>query len=325
MAIIYITGGQQKKRSFLVQEWNRYQKGLILSLDTESLKLQKCVDYISPPQNIPVKQNSVIFKCGDIWNGKLYVCTSTEILIYRFPKFEQLSCLSLPCFNDLHHVKVSPRGTLFAVSTGLDLVFELTENGEILNEWNVLGQDPWVRFSRNVDYRKIATTKPHQSHPNHVFFLQGEAWVTRFNQKDAICLTNFNRRISIDVEHPHDGAIFEGSVYFTTVDGHIVIVNACNLKVEKTVDLNSIILSKESLGWCRGLKILNKDYILVSFSRIRPTKIHENIHWVKHKLSWLNKAKTMPTRICLFNILKRRLEWEVEVESEGINAIFSIL
>ena len=60
--------------------------------------------------------------------------------------------------------------------------------GQLLEQWNVLGEDPWAWFSQNVDYRKVDSTKPHQSH--FVFPLGEEVWATRFSRKDAICLTS---------------------------------------------------------------------------------------------------------------------------------------
>ncbi len=66
---------------------------------------------------------------------------------------------------------------------------EVTPEGEILREWSVIGEDTWARFSRQIDYRKVPTTKPHRSHPNFAFLLEGDIWTTRCDQKDAICLT----------------------------------------------------------------------------------------------------------------------------------------
>jgi hypothetical protein len=50
----------------------------------------------------------------------------------------------------------------------MDNCLEITRYGEVLNVWNTLGEDPWARFDPRLDYRLIST-KPHRSHPNHVF------------------------------------------------------------------------------------------------------------------------------------------------------------
>lgn len=80
------------------------------------------------------------------------------------------------------------------VNTGLDMVVRVTPEGRVLEEWDVLLEPAWQRFSRDIDYRKIVSTKPHRSHPNFVFELGDEVWVTRFEQRDAICLTAPQKR-----------------------------------------------------------------------------------------------------------------------------------
>src|SRR5205807_3541516 len=125
--------------------------------------------------------------------------------------------VSLPCFNDLHHVRPSGDGNLIAVNTGLDMVVKFTPQGRVLQEWWVLDEPRWSRFSRTLDYRKVESTKPHQSHPNFAFVLEGDLWVTRFRQRDAICLTKPGGRIDIGVESPHDGLLSGNRIWFTTV------------------------------------------------------------------------------------------------------------
>ena len=71
-------------------------------------------------------------------------------------------------------------GTVLVADTGLDLVVEVSLQGEVLREWSVLEDDTWQRFSRAIDYRKVPETKPHKSHPNHVFRLGDEITKSRF-------------------------------------------------------------------------------------------------------------------------------------------------
>ena len=118
----------------------------------------------------------------------MYLCTQTEVLICDFPSFAIRKIISLPFFNDLHHVAVALDGRLFVAVTGLDAVAELAPDGTLLRLQSVADGSVWDRFSKTVDYRKVATTKPHLSHPNFVFFLDGEPWVTRFQQCDAVPL-----------------------------------------------------------------------------------------------------------------------------------------
>src|SRR6202050_4120052 len=160
MAGLYLLGGRQRKLLLKSeQEWNLYESALILHLDTGTGKVRTCVEYKSPASARASDHSSVVFKSGTLIGNTLYACTSTEVLIYKLPQFELVGYVSLPCFNDLHHVCPPAGGNLLATNTGLDRVVEFTPQGEVLRQWNVLGEDPWDRFSRKIDYRKVASTK----------------------------------------------------------------------------------------------------------------------------------------------------------------------
>jgi hypothetical protein len=228
----------------------------------------------------------------------------------------------LPCFNDLHHVRPTPDGNILVANTGLDMVVEFTPEGEVLREWNALGEDPWERFSRSVDYRRVGTTKPHRSHPNHVFFLDGQIWVTRAEQKDAVCLTDGNLRIPLGGEYVHDGYIFEGIIYFTGVDGRLILVDRKSLKIVEVFDLNTIDgVNGEPLGWCRGLWVVDEGYVWVGFTRVRKTKFMENVNWVKHG----GKERRKPARVALYDVAARKCVAEIDVEKYGLNVVFNML
>jgi hypothetical protein len=209
---VLVVGGHPKKNAF------GHDHGLILEVDPDSNTARSAVQYITPPSARPDENPSILFKAATLSGDRLYVCTQTEVLIYDFPKFEQVGYFSLTCFNDVHHVRPTGSGTLLVANTGLDMVLEMGLEGQVIREWDVLGGDSWERFSRDVDYRKIASTKPHQAHPNYVFLIGEEPWVTRFEQRDAISLIDRARRIDIGIERPHDGIVAGDSIYFTTVD-----------------------------------------------------------------------------------------------------------
>jgi hypothetical protein len=317
MSVLYITGGQQRSYT-QTDEWRQYGKGIIARVDPESGRGEVCAEYVSPPEVCPSGESSITFKAGTLVGNRLYVCTSTEVLIYALPQFTQVGYLSLPCFNDLHHVQPTSRGTLLIANTGLDMVVEVSAAGEPLREWHVLGQDPWARFSPDVDYRKVATTKPHEAHPNHVFQLDGQPWVTRFNQRDAICLETGDR-IPIEGQRPHDGTPHNGRVYFTTIDGHIVVADARTRRTSTTIDLNTP--NGPTLGWCRGLGLTGKGAAWVGFSRIRPTKFVENISWIKNGF----KRRRRPTHVALYDLEQGRRVRDIELESLGLHTVFSVI
>ncbi len=317
----YVSGGQTRSTVFRkLEEWQSCERALVIELDPAKSRSQVCVEYVSPQEAIPETLPSILFKSATLLDNKLYTCTSTEVLVYELPSFRLAHYISLPCFNDLHHVYPSKRGTLLVVVTGLDMVVEITISGTVVREWSVLGEDLWARFSRQTDYRKVPTTKPHHSHPNHTFELGEEVWVTRLQQRDAICLTTPGPRIDIAVQRPHDGYVFGDRIYFTTVDGHIVMANRKTFQVEQVIDLNHIRnQSDQVLGWCRGVLPVDERWLWVGFTRVRPTKFVENVSWIKHG----HRHKS--THVALYDLERKTCEQEIELEPHGIGVVFSLL
>jgi hypothetical protein len=320
---LYITGGRQRTGDLNADnEWRAFDKALIIRLDPEAGNGTICVEYETPLEARAHEEASICFKCGAVLGNMLYACTSTEILIYEVPGFQRVGYVSLPCFHDLHHVRPTPDGTLIAVSTGLDLVIELTPTGKLLREWNVLGEDPWARFSRETDYRKIRTTKPYKAHANFVFWIEKNIWVTRCDLKDAISLSQLGARIDIGVQYVHDGLLFGERLYFTTIDGRLVIANPRSLKIEEIIDLTSIDNHAEMLlGFCRGVLMLDETRAWIGFTRVRKTKFKEKILWAKQGF----RERQKPTHIALYDIAGKRCLREIDLEQYGVNAVFSIL
>jgi len=319
----YVSGGRLRSTIFRkLEEWQSCEQALLIELDPAKNQSRVRVEYVSPPEVCPQEIPAILFKSTTLQGNKLYTCTSTEVLVYELPSFKLKHYISLPCFNDLHHVYPTQQGTILVVVTGLDMVLEITESGSVVREWSVIGEDPWARFSRETDYRKIPTTKPHRSHPNHVFVLGEEVWVTRLQQRDAICLTTPGPRIDIAVQRPHDGYIFGDRIYFTTVDGHIVIANRKTLQIEETIDLNP--MSGQSgpvLGWCRGVLPLDERWLWVGFTRVRPTKFIENVAWIRNGYSHRHR----PSHVALYDLERKRCEQEIELEPHGFGVVFSLI
>lgn len=326
---LYVTGGQQEDESHKKEARQRYIKGIILRIAPGTDAADVCVEYVSPAAVCADGDPSILFKAGSLDDDKLHVCTETEVLTYQLPDFRRIGYMSLPCFNDVHHVCSTPRKTLLVVSTGLDMVVEVSsEQGAVLRQWNVLGDGSWGHFSPDIDYRKVASTKPHGSHPNYVFEVADEVWVTRFEQKDAVCLTRPGERIEIGMERPHDGLVRDGCVYYTTVNGHIIVADLTTRRREQVINLNEVSINRRyhparPLGWCRGLCVLDPDNIIVGFTRLRSTRWRENVRWAKRTVGL--QAGNPPTRIALYNLKRRALEWEVNLEQYGMDAVFSIL
>lgn len=322
MNSLYVVGGRLRGTVFRkLEEWQSCEQALVIELDPSKNESRPCVEYVSPPEVCSPDLPAILFKSATLDGNKLYTCTSTEILVYELPSFRLAHYISLPCFNDLHHVYLSRQGTIIAAVTGLDMVVEVTMDGKLLREWSVIGEDTWARFSRQTDYRLVPTTKPHRSHPNHVFELGGEVWVTRFQQHDAICLTKPGPRIEIPVPMPHDGYRFGDKIYFTTVDGHVIIANEKTLQVDQSIDLNQMSgQSGQVLGWCRGVLPVDERRLWVGFTRVRPTKFVENVAWVKH-----GGSRHKPSHIALYDLERKACELEIPLKPHGIGVVFSLL
>jgi hypothetical protein len=319
---LYLLGGHQKTRWIRpVRAEHRFDLALIVRVDTESACCERIVEYVTPNEAKPQPESSSLFTSASLCGNKLYACTYSEVLVFEVPFFRRIDYISSPLFNSVHHVTPTPHGTLLVANTGLDMVMELTTEGSIFREWDVMGGPAWTRFSQNTDYRKLST-KPHRSHPNFVFQLQEDIWVTRLLQKDAICLTRRVEPIRIDIERPHDGVLHQGSLYFTTVDGHLVIANAKSRRIDSTADLKAF---REypftGPAWCRGVLVVSRDVVCVGFTRIRKTKLMQAGNWIKHGFREIDP----PTHIAIFNLAEKRCLSVVNLEPHGINILFGIL
>ena len=320
---LYVLGGRQRRLLLKKEEeWNLYEAAIILEVDLENGSVKTLVEYKAPIEASAGENSSSVFKTGTLIGNKLYACTSTELLVFQLPEFQIVKYISIPCFNDVHHVTPDRDGNLLVANTGLDMVVKLTAEGDALRYWNVLGEDPWSVFSPEKDYRKVDSTKPHRSHPNFVFELNGEVWVTRFRQRDAICLSDPHKRIEIAIESPHDGLVMGDRIYFTTVDGQVVIVDRRSLRTETVVDLKEIDGHGCILGWCRGILPLDDRHCWIGFTRVRKTQLHENVLWVRKLLR--DGVTERPSHITLYDLVDRKPLREINLETHGMNVVFSI-
>jgi hypothetical protein len=341
---LWVVGGEQHVSFREQPEWHRFKTALVLRV--EDGRVERVLEYRSPAGNCPDLRPSHTFKAATLTADTAFLCTQTEVLICDFPSFAIRKVISLPCFNDLHHVTPAPDGTLYLAVTGLDAVAQLSPEGELLRLVGVLGQDPWERFSRDVDYRKLPTTKPHFSHPNYVFFLDGRPWVTRFQQRDAVPLDGGAKPLSIRIEGVHDGHLLKDHLHFTTVDGHLVrfALGGGEPAEPEVFDLNPAVspdaagnphaadasnaanTEPDPLGWCRGILPLGSR-AWVGFTRIRFTTLRKNLSFLRHGFKESRDHRQRPTRIGLYDLSahdRPALLEEIDLEPAGLGAVFSL-
>lgn len=317
---LLISGGVQRGNAVWTREFHYYCKAILIELDPETGKTECVYEHVTAPELCPDDRPSIVFKSASIVGSKLYVSTETEVLILSLPEYKLVRHLTHPAFNDVHHA--FPIGDrLYVASSGLDMIVEFEEGDEAVGFHPTLDEVPFARFDRDVDYRKVSSTKPHASHPNFVFELNGEPWATRCVQKDAVLLADLEQRIAVDIERVHDGHVHDGGVWFTTVNGHIHVADPDTRKQKLHFDLNEMTAANDPLGWCRGL-LASEGEAFVGFSRIRPTKLHDNLRWIKT----LGAAKAVrPTRVSRYDLRNRTWVQDYDLEGLGLAAVFSIL
>jgi hypothetical protein len=165
------------------------------------------------------------------------------------------------------------------------------------------------------------STKSHESHPNFVFLLENQPWVTRFKQKDAVCLTDMSQRIDVVLERVNDGYIIGDSVYFTTIDGRFVCADRVSKNIERVFDLNETDGEGVQFGWCRGL-LLEGNITYAGFTRIHRTATKENVTWLPGKVFGKNM---LPTRIAKYDMVQQGKLSEVKLPCGMIDAGYRIV
>lgn len=324
---LILSGGRQRVHRYDLDEWTGYSEAVALRVDLTGSKprVVERLDYVSPPEVVADEPDaSITFKSGMLENNELWLTTQTEVLHFDPVSFELRQRITLPVFNDVHHVMRSSAGTFVVTSTGLDAIFEVSPAGELLSEWSAQESAIWDRFDRAVDYRKVLTTKPHQVHPNFCLEHEGQYWVTRLIQQDSYCVQT-GESIAMPVGKPHDGNVDGNLGHYTHVNGHISRVNFEERRVLQGFDLNEAHKDTRHLGWCRGICALPEDRFLVGFTRIRPSKYRLGVEWLKNRVGAPGWPGSAPTRIALYNAREASFEWTFDLEDHGINAVFSIL
>ncbi|MGI9604753.1 MAG: hypothetical protein ACR2P0_01310, partial [Acidimicrobiales bacterium] len=132
---LLILGGRQRRAETLRgDEEDIYGEAVALVLNTDDFECREVVGYRTPADACASDAPTGVFKAGSVQGDHIYTCTQTEVLVWSAKSFELLVRITKPFFNDIHHVAPTPRGTLLVVVTGLDLVVELSMDGEVVRE-----------------------------------------------------------------------------------------------------------------------------------------------------------------------------------------------
>lgn len=319
---LLVVGGRQRSQRSLRDgsDWYGYSGGVVLRIDGSGVTT--VLEYESRP-GTHADGDAVLFKSASYSDGRLYCCTQTEVVTFRLQGsfLVEENHVSLPIFNDVHHVVPTETGTLLVAVSGLELVVEMTPDGTVLREWDVLGDglSTWDRFDPSIDYRMGVNLKPHRAHPNHIVLVDGEPFVTRFELRDVISLWDPTRRIAPNGERLHDGVLHDGRLWFTAVDGEIISADASTLEIVERTHLGPRDGGDALLGWCRGLR-LRDGGMWLGFSRIRSTQFRQTLSWIRNR-----GTSQAPTRIARYDPSSWRCTAEIDLEPYGLNAVFSVI
>lgn len=339
MAGYYLLGSEQSIEYQLDEDNNaantkpsvkkNHKVAKVIYLDGETQKATDVFNYVCPAK-WRHEDGGSCFKSGHKQDHYLYLCTDTEVLIYDLEKNEVAHHISHPYFNDLHHVR--PYGNnVLVVSTGLESLLEVDLSGKLINLWEMDEQTSvFKRFSKDEDFRKLFSTKPHSTHANFTEVIGKDIWVSRLKQRDFLNVTSADKTTRAISEHTgiHDGIVIDNMLYHTAVNGLVIrtkVTENGELTEQEVFDLNENNKEHQPLGWCRSINIINEELVMVGFSRFRPTTSQSNISWAGNIKSLITGNRILPSRICLYSLKERKIIKEINIEKFGLSTIYSIL
>lgn len=308
---LIVTGGTLNAEPNTKGNLPQYSQALVCQIEINSSKKPTRINQLEymPTRECDIRASNtnIIFKSASLYQNLLYVPTETEIKIIDITTMEEQETYSLACFNDLHHV-IKHNGKLFIANTGLDAVTELDLITKEVNHHLVL-ENTLTRPLDNVDYRQIASTKPHLAHPNFCFELNNEIWVTRCDLMDAVAINDKSKRLFIGDGLVHDGVISGKFVYFTTVEGRIKVYNKTTLKMHADVAVKTI--APEYQGWFRGICPISQGSILIAMSKPRKSK--------------RGSSNKQQSTLLLVDIYLKQIIQTWDLGELGLDAVFSVI
>ena len=163
---LLLTGGVLRPNGFELGEGKYYGGARLVALDTATGRSELLLRVDDGGPNFPAEHPNLEFTASCREGEDLWLSMDTEIRRYHLPGLSLVATYSHPCFHNIHSVAV--RGDhLWVTSTGLDFVVVLDKlTGAIVEMIHADGKPTWHRFSPDVDYRQVYSTRPHDCHPN---------------------------------------------------------------------------------------------------------------------------------------------------------------
>ena len=283
--------------------------GVLGILDVERGVVVHRTEY-TPPAGLYAAGQKIQLTGFCFAGGRLWVCSFGEILGFdAWPPQQPSERISLAGFNDLHHCMPWGRG-LAVANTGLETVDLVGFDGALHGRFDLLeGEGDARKIDPARDYRRVADTKPHRRHVNHLFAVDDVLWATQLRSSDAVPVTGPGTGLRFDAGMPHDGRWLGEQLVFTTTNGHLVFADPRQGRTLRTVALPALTPGLEQLGWCRGVcgDPRAPDRCFVGFSALRRSRWKEFGYWIR----WRHALAS--SRIALYDLAAGELagSWEI--------------
>lgn len=154
-----------------------------------------------------------------------------------------------------------------------------------------------------------------------------EPWVTRCTQEDAVPLHHPDRRIDLSGAKReisvHDGVVHGGGVFFTLVDGTVVVMDAADPERPlRNIELASLPGFGGVRGWCRGL-CFPAGLAYVGFSRLRRTRDQSKLDWVRRAVG---RGETVQqASVLAVDLQAGRIVKDYRLELGSTDAVYGIM
>lgn len=324
MKKLLVAGARLRPGGYELGDGKYYDKATLMQLDLESGEYSEVLCKTEGGVNYPAEHPNLQYTAPCLEGDFLWLPTDTEVYKYQLPSFEELACFSHPCFQNLHSAHIFGE-ELVVSSTGLDNIVVMDKHsGAVKDIYGTEGKGPWHRFNDQTDYRQVHSTRPHVTHPNFVFKIDDDYWVTRCGFEDAVKINDVEDKIKVgqkDIIAVHDGITWNGKVVFTRVDGFIVVCDPKTREVLNKIDPFENERNRP-LGWCRGLCI-EEGIFYIGYSKLRKTKL-------KSKLKYLTKGNFKFTSgnnslVVAYDLANQKVLRIYESDDDVIDAIYGIL
>ena len=292
MARLMVAGGMQREAGVLDRDHSRlFGTARAVIVDTADGSMQVLTDYRDAPNVCEQRPDRVghVFKGISKRPGGWLLCTQRTVVWVDSKGVVERSWSS-PLLNDAHHA-IAHDGALWIASTGLDAVLEVRNDKTTMHPLS-------DELGRDVDYRCL-DRRPHAVHPNHLFVHEGILWVTCLHERGVRNVLAGERK-TIASERLHDGVVHDDLIWFTTVDGYLVGIDAQGDLVRRVCLADSKRVG-EPLGWCRGLTI-SEGVAWVGFSRLRATPWRHHLAWMRGAVRGWQVATRRPSHIAGFDL-----------------------